>query len=112
MLLIFLEAYQKKKFIYLYFIKNLIKNIVKKYSFDNIEFLEEDKPLGTIGSLSQIELKHRENIIIVNCDTKFNINPSILIYYHILKNSDLTIVASYIKEKLNYGILTTKKIID
>ena len=105
----FRSVSKEKIYISLFHKKNLIKNIVKKYSFDNIEFLEEDKPLGTIGSLSQIELKHRENIIIVNCDTKFNINPSILIYYHILKNSDLTIVASYIKEKLNYGILTTMK---
>ena len=95
-------------FISLFHKKNLIKKIIKKHSIDNLNFIDEEKPLGTIGSLSKINLDSGENIMIVNCDTKFNINPNIFVNYHILKKCDLTIVASFIKEKLNYGVLTTK----
>ena len=59
----------------------------KKPNF-NISFIEEKKPLGTIGSLSLLKKNKYKNIFLVNCDTIANVDYSKIAHYH-LKNKKL-----------------------
>lgn len=82
--------------------------ILKAYLNNNIkrkiDFVEEKKPLGTIGSLKLIEGKINKPIIISNCDilTKFDIPK----FYtqHLRKKNHLSLVLSKVKHQVPYGV--------
>ena len=47
-----------------------------------ISYINETKPLGTVGSLSLIKIKNNENLILMNCDVYSGINLNDLLIYH------------------------------
>ena len=69
-------AYKIKNFILSINSKSeIIKAFFKKKEKDyKINFIEEKKPLGTIGSLSLIKTKKYKNIVLTNCDTVIKID--------------------------------------
>ena len=78
-----------------------------------INFINEKKPLGTIGSLSLIKDKIKSTLIVTNCDILINYNYEEILKFHINKKFDLTIVATKKKYKLPYGscIINNKNIL-
>lgn len=78
--------------------KNLIKSFINKYkklNSINVNFLEEKKPLGTIGSLSLINKKNLSNpFIITNSDTILRQNFDNLLNTHVTKKNDFTIIVA------------------
>jgi len=89
-----------------FFLKNKIKNFVKKKNFFsiNINFLEEKKPLGTIGSLKLIR-KISDNFIVINCDTISDINYHEILKFHKKSKALLTIGVKNFQYKNPYGII-------
>ena len=82
--------------------KDLIKKFIKNnYKFD-CQFTEESKPLGTAGALSLIK-KPTLDFIVCNCDIVTNIDFDEVLNFHILNNSDATVVLKKIKSKSPYG---------
>lgn len=83
--------------------------IIKSY-FEEIQpdykliFIEEDKPLGTIGSLKKLEGKVTKNILLTNCDIIIETDYSDLLKYHKENGNDITIVASLKHYNIPYGI--------
>ena len=83
--------------------ENIISMIKKKFSKKKIEILKEEKPLGSIGSLAFFKNKKFDNILVINCDTLLNINPNIIIDFHIRSKNDLTIVSGLVDQSSSYG---------
>ena len=71
----------------------------------NYTFLEERRPLGTAGSLSEIKVKNIKNFIISTCDTVIKVDYHKVYKFHLENNNDITILAANISEKIPYGVL-------
>lgn len=87
-------------------IKEYFKNLKTEY---NVEFIEEDKPLGTGGSLYLIRGEIDRTIIVTNCDALVNINYEDLLNYHKRNGNVATIVSVIKKLEIPYGTLETKE---
>jgi len=69
-----------------------------------IEYLEEEKPLGTAGVLSQLQGSIKDSLFLTNCDTIINCDYKDLAEFHGKNNYDITIVGSMIIHRVPYGI--------
>lgn len=85
-----------------------------KYENLDIEYVIEDKPLGTGGAIKKALKQVKGNeVIVLNGDTFFNVNLENLIYFHHNRCSMLTIAVKPIRNFNRYGtvILIEDKII-
>ncbi len=88
---------------------NYKSGIIKAY-FDELEhdysisFIEEDKPLGTAGSLSDLVDKIDEPFFVTNCDIIIDADYLELYEFHIKNNYDITLVASSKEFTVPYGV--------
>jgi len=87
---------------------NYKSHVIKAYFKEiklpfNINYLEETKPLGTVGSLSLIQNQKHKNYFISNCDTIIYSDLSKIFNHHIRKKNYITIVVTKINYKLPYG---------
>ena len=83
--------------------------ILKSYLSDlnpsyNINFLEEDKPRGTIGGLAKHYKKFNSTVFLTNCDIVVNADYSQISKFHKKYKNDLTIVASTKQNEIPYGV--------
>ena len=70
----------------------------------NISYIQEEKPLGTAGSLKYLEGEIDGNIFITNCDIIVNTNYYDLLEFHKNNDNDITLVASMKHYHVPYGI--------
>ena len=93
---------------------NYLKNKIKNYFEDGnkfgvkINYLEENSPLGTAGSLSLLNTKNKLPIVVVNGDTITEVNFKNLVDYHIQHKSQFTIVTNLERKKSQVGVVETK----
>jgi len=93
-----------------YFISVHHKSKVIKAYFDELAppyeiiYLEEAKPLGTVGTLGQLKNRIDKSLILTNCDTVIQCNYNDMIKFHDENNYDVTLVGSMINHKVPYGI--------
>ena len=74
----------------------------------NINYIEETKPLGTIGSLAHLKNLKFKNLIVVNCDVITKLNFNDLLIFHD-SHKQIATVASIIHETKNqFGVIKTK----
>ena len=71
----------------------------------DIEFFQEDKPLGTIGSVSLLKGKIKTPFFVSNCDSINEQDYRDVYDYHI--NNHLTIVTMIKSFKIPYGVIET-----
>lgn len=108
-----LEYVKKNNFyniqISVFFLKKIIKNFIfkKNYFSLKIKFLEEKKPMGTIGSIGLIK-KISDNFIVLNCDVITDVNLNELLKFHTKNRSTLTIGVKYFQYKNPYGVIISK----
>lgn len=69
-----------------------------------IKYIEEDQPLGTVGSLRMLAHKIKEPFIVTNCDVLINVDYSELLRFHQESDFDLTLVVSYHRYVIPYGV--------
>lgn len=89
---------------------NYKKGMIKSYFNDlnpkyNIEYIEEDKPLGTAGSIGLIQKKFDAPIIVSNCDTLIMTDYSSLYKHHIESGNDITVVSALKNITISYGVI-------
>ena len=59
-------------------------------SSSNLSFIDEQKPLGTIGAIRKLNIqKISNNFIVTNCDTIIDANIDLIIEEHIKSKADL-----------------------
>ena len=103
-----IEKFIENRFNDLFLSVNYKSKILKSFFSEinlkkKINFVYEDKPLGTIGALTKINKKFIKPIVVTNCDVIFNFNYNEAIKNHIIQNNVLTIVTSNIKYKFEHG---------
>lgn len=102
-----IKKYGFNRFIFsTYYKSSLIKNYYKKNKPPNtkIEYIRENKPLGTAGSLSLLKNKIKEkNLLITNCDIISKINYKSLLNFHNDNKADLTIAIKKYYSESQFG---------
>lgn len=73
----------------------------------DIEFFQEDKPLGTIGSVSLLKGKITTPFFVSNCDSINEQDYRDVYDYHVENHNDLTIVTMVKTFKIPYGVIET-----
>lgn len=92
-----------------YLTLNHKSKIIKSYfeelspSF-NVEFVLEDIPCGTAGSINLLKGKFDRPVIITNCDIIIDCDYHDFVSYHTKNKFDLTLAASLKNYKIPYGI--------
>ena len=69
-----------------------------------INFVDENKPLGTAGSLRILKNKLKKTFFLSNCDTLLNLDYGNLIKFHKKNKYDLTIVTCKKQFEIPYGV--------
>ena len=73
----------------------------------DIEFFQEDKPLGTIGSVSLLKGKITTPFFVSNCDSINEQDYRDVYDYHVNNHNDMTIVTMVKSFKIPYGVIET-----
>lgn len=89
------------------------KSEVLEYYFDHltrkydITFFKEDKPLGTIGSVTLLKNKISTPFFVSNCDILIDQDFIEVYDYHVVNKNDLTIITSVKSYQIPYGVIQT-----
>ncbi len=106
-----LNSYGADKF---YITVNYKKEIIKAFfnelepSYD-IEFVDENKPMGTAGSIRLIEERFDKPLIVTNCDILIDVDYGKLMKFHMDSQNDMTIVSSLRITTIPYGVINAEK---
>ncbi len=92
---IFLSVNYKSQILKAYFSEIKLK--------EKINFIYENKPLGSIGAISKIKKKFKRPIVITNCDVIFNFDFNEMIKFHKIKDNYLTLAVSKMEYKIEHG---------
>ena len=84
--------------------KYYLSQLDHKYA---IEFFMEDKPLGTIGSVSLLKGKITTPFFVSNCDSINEQDYRDVWDYHVNNHNDMTIVTMVKSFKIPYGVIET-----
>ncbi len=93
-----------------YLVVNHKKNMIKAY-FNEIEksyivdYVDEDKPLGTGGGLSLLKGKIHSTFILSNCDILIEEDYEKILNHHKTENNLITMVCSLKYIKIPYGVV-------
>ena len=97
-----------------YLTVNYKKSMIRSY-FDelcpdyNVHYVEEDKPLGTAGSLKLIQEKFDKPIFVANCDILIDADYAEIYRHHIESGSAITIVSALKHISVPYGVLHSEE---
>lgn len=73
----------------------------------NIEYVREEKPLGTIGAVSKIDNFKHDYILITNSDILTNLNYEKLFLHFLDENADMAVVTIPYKVDIPYAVMET-----
>ena len=93
---------------------NYRKHMIQSYFSEtskpyNIEYVEEDKPLGTGGSLKLIQRRFEKPLFVANCDSFVRTSYSDLYKYHLENSNAITMVTSLKNDTIPYGVVYSKE---
>ena len=75
----------------------------------NISYFQEDKPLGTAGSLHLLKHKINDTFFVSNCDIIIDEDYGEILRYHRDNLNEITVVAAIKNMAIPYGTLETKE---
>lgn len=94
---------------------NYKADVIKRY-MDNlgkdqyhITYIQEDKPLGTAGSLHLLKDKIKDTFFVSNCDIIIDEDYGEILKYHHDNHNEITVVAAIKNLSIPYGTLETKE---
>jgi len=82
-------------------IKSYFEELMPSYTID---FVEETKPLGTIGALSLLKGHFTSPVLVTNCDIIIDIHYSDFVNFHRSNNFDISLIGSLMHHKIPYGV--------
>ncbi|MDE6604098.1 MAG: NTP transferase domain-containing protein [Lachnospiraceae bacterium] len=91
-----------------YMIVNYKKNFIKAYFADNemnynIQFVEEEKFLGTAGGLKLVQGEVSGDFFVSNCDILIEADYQAILEEHVRKECIITLVCAHKKYQMPYG---------
>lgn len=111
-----IESFEQAGF-YKFFISLNYKAQMIEHHFGNgdslniqINYLKEDKKLGTAGALSLLPEKINEPIIVMNADLLTKINFQSLLDFHHSHNADATMCVTEYDFQVPFGVVKTKEV--
>lgn len=107
----FVACGSNKFFLSVNYKADFIKNYFTQLSSPSykIEFFQEDKPLGTAGSLKLLRDKINSTFFVSNCDIIIDEDYSHILEYHNGNENDITLVTAMKNYSIPYGIVETSK---
>lgn len=93
-----------------YLIVNHMKNMIKSYFNEiekpyNINFIDEDEPLGTGGGVYYLKGLFNKTFVLTNCDILINEDFSAIYNYHKEKNNLITMIVAAQNIQVPYGVV-------
>lgn len=88
-------------------IKRYLDNLNKPQY--NISYFQEDKPLGTAGSLHLLKDQIKDTFFVSNCDIIIDEDYGEILKYHVENHNEITVVAAIKNMAIPYGTLETKE---
>lgn len=85
-------------------LKFYLENLEHEY---DVSFFQEDKPLGTIGSISLLKGKINTPFFVSNCDIVIDQDYHDVYDYHINNRNDITLVTAVKSFNIPYGVVET-----
>lgn len=103
----FVKSGMKKFFMLLNYKAQLIESYIKEINNNGFltEFICEDKPLGTAGSLNLLKGKINRTFFVTNCDILIDQDYSEIYKFHKKNENELTIVGALKHYSIPYGTL-------
>lgn len=102
----FCEVDVKDFFVTVNYRKSMIKSYFSEMDADyNICYVEEDKPLGTAGSLQLIKEEFDKPFIVTNCDILIHADYGDIYRYHKESGNELTVVTALKNIVVPYGVV-------
>ena len=80
----------------------------KEYDNLKVEFVNEDKPLGTIGAVKKIKEFHHDYVLVMNSDLLTNIDLEAMFELLISQNAEMVVATTEYKVQIPYGVIETK----
>lgn len=100
----------KNFFVTLNYRKSMIKSYFAEVSRGyQMNYVEEEKPLGTAGSLHLIQEQFEKPIIVTNCDILIHADYKDIYEYHQESGNELTIVTALKNIIVPYGVINSKE---
>lgn len=87
-------------------IKSYFTDIVAEYQ---LKYVDEDKPLGTAGSLRLFKEKLKKSFFVTNCDILIDADYDEIYRYHTESGNELTIVSALKNIMVPYGVIHTSE---
>lgn len=89
---------------------NYRKSMIKSYFSENnsdytLHYVEEEKPLGTAGSLQLIQENFKQPFIVTNCDILIHADYEDIYRYHKESGNELTMVTALKNIVVPYGVV-------
>jgi len=75
----------------------------------HIQYFQEDKPLGTAGSLHLLNNKIKSTFFVTNCDILIEQDYAEILEYHRANKNEITVVAAVKSIQIPYGTIQTKE---
>ena len=82
--------------------------VIKSDPKINIKFIEEDKPLGTIGAAGKIDHFINDNVLITNSDILTNLDYESFFEDFIKNDADMSVVTIPYDVSIPYAVIETK----
>lgn len=100
-------SYGFSNFIYtLNYKKEYLKLFLRENKFPyNIDWVEEEDFLGTIGSLSLLKDKIKDSFFVSNCDSLLDVNFANVLKWHKEHKAVITIIGCHNEVKIPFGVL-------
>ena len=97
-------------YISIHYLASKVKKHLNKYKNRvKIKYIEEKKPLGTIGSFRNINVKNKRPIIIIYSDIFTNFDLEKMLNFHAKTKSKITIIGKKHYIQNPYGVLKINK---
>ncbi len=93
---------------------NYKKEMIKSYFSEldpnySVQYVEENKPLGTAGSIRLIKQKFDVPVFVTNCDSIIQADYADIYRYHKESGNAMTIVSALKNVVIPYGVLNSKE---
>lgn len=97
-----------------YLTVNYKKEMIRSYFTESnvpyhIHYVEEDKPLGTAGSIKLIQKKFQQPVIVTNCDVLIEADYADIYEKHRESESAMTIVTALKHMEIPYGVINASE---
>ncbi len=106
----FMEFGCKKFYLSLNYKAAILKAYFSDYRHNcDIQYLQEDKPLGTVGGLHLLQGKIQGSLFVTNCDILIEADYSDILKSHRDSRNDITLVVSLKHYTIPYGICDVRE---